>query len=109
MGAGKSGPTATVVQLKVACSKTAMSTLPFVLLKTHVYMMAKQVVVGAGAAGLRAVGAFQGGKNRGRCHKPQRGPRIRLARRGPCSACSRGSAKPRQPGSSPSAPPVKNA
>src|SRR5215203_172153 len=108
MGEGKSVPSGTVDQLKVAWIKMAISTLPFVLLKTHVYMMAKQVVARTNTTRLKVVSTFQGVKNRGRCHSAQRGPRIRVPTRGPCSDCSRGSANPRQPGSSPSAPPRKN-
>src|ERR687889_89543 len=93
----------------------AISTLPFVLLKTHVYMMAKQVVARANTTTLNAVSSFQGVKNRGRCHKAQRGPRMRLPRRGPCMDCSRGRANPRQPQHEPaqkaaySRPPFSNA
>ena len=50
-----------------------MSTLPFVLLKTHVYMMAKQVVARTNTTTLNAVSSFQGVKNRGKCHKRPEG------------------------------------
>src|SRR5215204_7824470 len=85
----------------------AIRRLPFVLLKTHVYMMAKQVVARTNITTLKVVRVFQGVKNKGRCHKPQRTPRMRLPTKGPCSDCRRGSANPRQPGSSPSGPPRK--
>src|ERR671921_1235819 len=98
MGAGKSGAKIPVTDaLKLAWIKMAISTLPLVLLKTHVYMMAKQVVARTNTTTLNAVSSFQGVKKRGRCHSAQRGPRIRVPSRGPCSDCSRGSAKPRQP------------
>src|SRR5215203_59859 len=77
MGAGKSVPSGTVDQLNVALIKMAISTLPFVLLKTHVYMMAKEVVARTNTTTLKVVSTFQGVKNRGRCHSAQRGPRIR--------------------------------
>src|SRR5215208_5798121 len=51
----------------------AISTLPFVLLKTHVYMMAKQVVARTNTTRLKVVSTFQGVKNRGRCHSPREG------------------------------------
>jgi hypothetical protein len=38
----------------------AISTLPLVLLKTHVYMMAKQVVARTNTTTLNAVSSFQG-------------------------------------------------
>src|SRR5215470_14919598 len=83
MGAGKSGATASVVQLKAAWIKMAMSRLPFVLLDAHVYMMAREVVERTNTTTLSAVSLFQGVQNRGRCHKrkrtavpvPGRGPR----------------------------------
>src|SRR5215212_8383276 len=93
MGEGKSVPSGTVDQLKVAWIKMAISTLPFVLLKTHVYMMAKQVVARTNTTTLKVVSTFQGVKNRGRCHKPQRGPRMRVPSRGPCSDCRPGQRK----------------
>src|ERR687898_776395 len=96
------------IQKEPALVNAAISTLPFVLLKTHVYMTAKQVDARAITARLNTVSSFQGVKNRGRCQSAQRGPRIRIPRRGPYSDCSRGSANPRQPGSSPSAPPRKS-
>src|SRR5215210_2942903 len=40
----------------------AISTLPFVLLKTHVYMMAKQVVARTNTTTLNVVSSFQGVK-----------------------------------------------
>ena len=60
---------------KVACTKMAMSRLPFVLLKTHVMMMVKAVAEMTNRTMLRRVGGkFQAGtQNKGRCHNAQRG------------------------------------
>src|SRR5919112_2974247 len=105
MGEGKSGAKIPVTDaLKLAWTKMAINTLPFVLLKTHVYMMAKQVVARTNTTTLNKVSSFQGVKNRGRCHSAQRGPRIRVPTRGPCSDCRRGGAKPRHPRSSANGP-----
>src|SRR5215213_1458833 len=40
----------------------------------------------------------------GKCHKPQMAPRMRLAHSGANRRCNSGSAKPRQPNSSPTGP-----
>src|SRR3954449_10266311 len=110
MAAGKSIFRIKKGVLKDTWSKTAMSRLPFVLLKTHVMTMVKEMAEMTYRTMLRRVGGkFQlGTQNMGRCQNAQRGPRMRLPIKGPCSRCRRGSAKPRQPGSSPNGPPRKN-
>src|SRR5919202_46851 len=107
MGAAKSRFRIKKVVLKDACIKTAMSMLPFVLLKTHVMPIVKQMAEMIYKTMLRRVGGkFQVGiQNMGRCQNAQRGPRMRLPTKGPCSRCRRGSAKARHPGSSPNGPP----
>jgi hypothetical protein len=83
-----------------------MSTLPFVLLKTHVMMMVTGMEAMTNRTTLARVGGkFQAGtQKKGRCHNAQSGPRIRLPTKGPCNRYRRGNAKPRQPGSSPTGP-----
>lgn len=93
-----------------ACTNTAISTLPFVLLKTHVKMMVMAMAKMQNFTIARGLlppddSAQVGTINSGRCHNPHSSPRIILPTKGPCSGCMRGSAKPRQPISSPSGPP----
>ena len=100
MGAGKSRFRIARTQSKEVCTKTAMNRLPFVLLKTHVMTMVKAIAAMTNITMLRMVGGkFQAGtQNMGRCHNAQRGPRIRLPTKGPCSRCKAGqreSAPPR--------------
>ena len=61
---------------KDACTKIAMSRLPFVLLKTHVMMMVKAIAAMTNMTMLRMVGGkFQAGtQNMGRCQNAQSGP-----------------------------------
>src|SRR4051794_11671532 len=87
------------------CNKMARSTLPFVLLNTHVNMMAMAMEKRQNLTIARGplppdVSAQEGTINMGRCHTPHSSPRMRLPTKGPCSGCRRGSAKPRQPISS---------
>src|SRR3954453_17716081 len=110
MAAGKSIFRIKKVVLKDACIKTAMSRLPFVLLKTHVMTMVKEMADMTYRTMLRRVGGkFQlGTQKMARGKNAKRGRGMRPPTKGPCSRCSRGSPKPRQPGSSPNGPPRKN-
>jgi hypothetical protein len=86
-----------------------MSRLPFALLKTHVMIMVRAVIVRINITMLGMVGGVQTPlQNKGRCHKAHSIPRMRLPTKGPCNGCKCGSANPRQPGSSPSGPPRMN-
>src|SRR5215213_10070035 len=91
------------------CPKMVRSTLPFVLLKSHVNMMVLKMHARRNRTKLSMLGGVSqnGIKNRGRCHNAHTGPRMRLPTNGPCNACRRGSANPRQPTSSFSPPPSK--
>src|SRR3954463_9866849 len=84
------------------CNKMARSTLPFVLLKTHVNTMAvamakrQNLTIARGPLPPDEL-AQEGITNRGRCHTAHSSPRMRVPTKGPRSGCRRGSAKPRQP------------
>src|SRR3954454_13961679 len=74
-------------------------TLPFVRLKIQVSMkVAPKTETTNGAT----IGQANSVPIKGKCQSAQIGARIRLARKGECLAWNLGSAKPRQPGSSPS-------
>src|SRR3954449_13188079 len=95
------------------CNKMARSTLPFVLLKTHVNMMAVAMAKRQNLTIARGLlppdaSAQEGTINMGRCHSPHSSPRMMLPTKGPRSGCRRGSAKPRQPISSNRGPPKNN-
>ena len=93
-----------------ACTNMAMNTLSLVLLKTHVMTTAKEMAMMTNLTMAKKslppdYAAPDGTKNSGRCHSAHSSPRIRVPTKGPCSSCSLGNAKPRQPGSSNSGPP----
>src|SRR5919206_2290976 len=93
-----------------ACTNMAINTLPLVLLKTHVVTIAKVMAMTTNLTMSKKPlppddSAQDGTKNSGRCQRAHSSPRMRVPTKGPCSGCRRGSAKPRQPGSSNSGPP----
>jgi hypothetical protein len=75
-----------------------MSKLPPVRRKSQVNRAAVGMTVSRNGAGVRRSGLS---RTTGRCHSDQITPRIRLAVRGERTVRNRGSAKPRQPISSP--------
>lgn len=95
--------------LNEACISMVMSRLPFAWLKTHVMMIVRAVIMTMNIRMFGIVGGVHTPvQNRGRGHSAHSTPRMTLPTSGPYRRCKRGSAKPRQPGSSPSGPPSRN-
>src|ERR671933_1969720 len=102
--------TAVAAELMDPCAKMGMSTLPLVLLNTHVKMIVidtAQITNKTTSRRLPCGVSQLGMRNRGRCQSAQRVPRMRLPISGPYSRWSLGSANPRQPISSNTGPPAK--
>ena len=95
--------------LKDACINMVISRLPSALLNTHVMTTVSAVIITTNMTMFATVGGVHTPvQNRGKCHKAHSTPKRMLPASGPYAACRRGSAKPRQPGSSPNGPPRTN-
>jgi len=97
-----------------ACPNIAIKTLFLVLLTTQMMIRRRPIRARANTMNSRtvplgdiSVTSWEGIKNPGKCHRAHRLPRIRPPIKRPHDRCSRGCAKPVQPGSSKSGPPKR--